>query len=185
MEIVNSCELELIQDIYYDRISDGGRSGLVATKPLIHLLDIQVTSETAGTFNKSILYFHFENINFLDQVILKNKLRISHIVKVREGAKWGDNVREEIIAGRISISVVYAFVPLLNTEYILKDSEEVRMNMVVIERLIIIHKLWRYTRFSEQMKHYLHSFRPLGISLSKTRWSGFQVVVIKNKNLYW
>ena len=185
LEIVNSCELELIQDIYYDRISDGGRSGLVATKPLIHLLDIQVTSETAGTFNKSILYFHFENINFLDQVILKNKLRISHIVKVREGAKWGDNVREEIIAGRISISVVYAFVPLLNTEYILKDSEEVRMNMVVIERLIIIHKLWRDFRFSEQMKHHLHSFRPLGISLSKTRWSGFQVVVIKNGNLYW
>ena len=128
---------------------------------------------------------HFENINFLDQVILKNKLRISHIVKVREGAKWADNEREEIRAGRISISVVYAFIPLLNTEYILKDSEEVRMNKVVIDRLVLIHKLWRDFRFKEDYKYNFHSFLPLGISLSKTRWSGFQVVVIKNKNLYW
>ena len=57
-----------------------------------------------------------ENINFLDEVLLKNKISISHFIKVREGCGYGGNKK--------SISITYAFLGELKVKHILVDNQE-------------------------------------------------------------
>jgi hypothetical protein len=57
-----------------------------------------------------------ENINFLDEILLKNKIKLSHFIKVREGCAWGGN--------RKSISIAFAFLGELKVKHILIDNEE-------------------------------------------------------------
>ena len=90
---LNALALELGEDPNYVDIPEAA-----SPTPLIFLLDVKLTSNTMGTIRKPVLYFMFENINFLDQILLKNKIRISHLVKVREGCGFGGN--------RKSISIV-------------------------------------------------------------------------------
>ncbi|MBE7634092.1 DUF7663 domain-containing protein [Tenacibaculum finnmarkense] len=66
------------------------------------------------TIKKPVLYVVMENINFLDEILLKEQLPISHFIKVREGCGFGGN--------RKSISIVYAFLADLKTKYLLVDS---------------------------------------------------------------
>jgi hypothetical protein len=83
--------------------------------PKIYLLDVKIKSDKLGEFKKPVFYFMFENINFLQEVLLKNRINISHIVKIREGCGKGDNKK--------SISVAYAFLSVLNTKYLIIDNE--------------------------------------------------------------
>lgn len=156
VQIENKFELQLKNNIQYhinpeyvDFPNDA------PDKPTIYLLDITVNSNTLGEIKKPVLYFLFENINFLDEIILKNKISISHLVKVREGCGFGGN--------RKSISLVYAFISNLKTKYLLVDSEE-HTDFKVIHQLQ--HK---------------HNISPLLYDLIKTNsidsWSGFYVNV--------
>lgn len=156
VEVENRFELELTQDIIYevnpcfvDFPNDA------PNEPTIYLMDISITSNILGQVRKSILYFLFENINFLEQIILKNKLHISHFVKVREGCGFGGN--------RKSISVVYAFLSAMKTKYLLVDHEE-HTDYNLIRNLKIKHNL-----------------SPFGYELKKCDeiidWSGFRVNV--------
>lgn len=83
--------------------------------PRIYLLDLIVESGF-GKLIKPVLYFFMENINFLDEILLKNNIKLSHFIKVREGCGMGGN--------RKSISIVYAFLGELKVKHILVDSEE-------------------------------------------------------------
>lgn len=86
------------------------------SEPKIFLLDVQINSDSFGEINKPVIYFFMENINFLDEILLKNKIKLSHFIKVREGCGFGGN--------RKSISIAYAFLGELNVKYILVDQEE-------------------------------------------------------------
>jgi len=83
--------------------------------PRVYLLDLIVESGF-GVIRKPVLYFFMENINFLDEILLKNKIGLSHFIKVREGCGMGGN--------RKSISITYAFLGILKVKHILIDKEE-------------------------------------------------------------
>ena len=51
--------------------------------PKIFLINLEITSNILGVINESVLYFVFENYNFLEEIILRYKINISHFVKVR------------------------------------------------------------------------------------------------------
>lgn len=87
----------------------------VKAKPTILLLDVLVTS-SGGQIRKPVLYWYFENINFLDEVLLKFQVPISHMYKVSEGMAYGGNKK--------SITLSYAFLSILKTEYLLIDERE-------------------------------------------------------------
>lgn len=154
VRIENIFELQLIKKIQYS-INPAFVSfpDDAPVEPTIYLLDILVTSNILGEIRQTVIYFLFENINFLDEVILKNNIPISFLVKVREGCGFGGN--------RKSISVVYAFLSVLKTKYILIDTEE-------------------HTDFEiiNQLKK-KHNLSPLEYELKKTglinSWSGFKV----------
>jgi hypothetical protein len=84
-------------------------------RPTIYLMDVLVESNRYGFIRKPVLYFLFENINFLQEVLLQHKVYISHIVKVREGMGFGGNNR--------CISLAYGFLANMNTKYLLADTE--------------------------------------------------------------
>ncbi|MEO0022296.1 MAG: hypothetical protein ABIJ93_00340 [candidate division WOR-3 bacterium] len=84
-------------------------------KPVIYLLDVELLSDELGKINKPVIYFMFENINFLQEVLLKHRITVSYIVKVNDGYhSHGGN--------RISMSVAYPFLSVLNTKYLIADN---------------------------------------------------------------
>lgn len=86
-----------------------------SVEPLIHLVKLRLNSNILGTIEGWLFYFHFENHNFLQEIILKQQLRISHLVKVREGLGFGGN--------RQSITLVYALLANIGVRYLLADDE--------------------------------------------------------------
>lgn len=122
-------------------------------KPIIYLLDLTIECENFNPINQSVLYFMFENINFLDVVLFKFKIPISHLVKVREGCGFG--------GGRKSISLAYAFLSTLNTQYLIADREE-HTDFELIEELKNKHKLQLYDYTTETIMNNL----PWGYSLA-------------------
>lgn len=133
VRIENRFELQLIQNVQYNinpEFVDSPDDAPI--EPTIYLLDISVTSKILGEVKKTIIYFLFENINFLDEVILKNNIPISFLVKVREGCGFGGN--------RKSISVAYAFLSILKTKYLLID-RQVQADFKIINQLKTKHNL--------------------------------------------
>lgn len=66
-------------------------------EPTVYLLKIKISSATLGEIEATVFYFFFENYNFLEELILKHQLAITHFVKVRDGTGFG--------GGKKSISV--------------------------------------------------------------------------------
>lgn len=117
--------------------------------PRVLLLDISIDFEhytgVRTIIRKPLLFFIFENINFLDEILLKFKIPISHIVKIREGCAWGGNSK--------SITISYAFVSELNTQYLLIDSRlDVDFNLVqhLKKKHDIIPKNYNLKRVSQR-----------------------------------
>ncbi len=100
--------------------------------PLIWLLDVSVHSDIYGVVNKPVIYFVFENINFFDEFILKNMVPITYFVKIREGCGFGGN--------RKSISIVYAFLSVMKTRYLLVDNRT-QTDFWLVDHLMEKHNL--------------------------------------------
>ena len=83
--------------------------------PTVYLLQVIIDAHNTG-LSEYVLYFIYENINFLNVFLLRHHISISHFVKVREGLGFGGN--------RKSISIDYAFLSCLNTKYLIVDKEE-------------------------------------------------------------
>lgn len=79
-------------------------------EPRIQLLDITRQSHLYGTVSRTVLYFYFENNNFLDEVLLRYRLPVSHLVKIREGIAEG--------GVKMSISYVLDMLSALETKYL-------------------------------------------------------------------
>jgi len=50
-------------------------------EPVIRLLDITRRSEGDVIINGKVIYFFFENNNFLDEILLRFRIGISHLVE--------------------------------------------------------------------------------------------------------
>lgn len=81
--------------------------------PMVHLLDVRVSSEDYGSFRAPVLYFAFENNLFMEEILLRHGLRISHLFRVREGLGLG--------LCRGSMGAALGFLDLLGCEWILTD----------------------------------------------------------------
>jgi hypothetical protein len=127
--------------------------------PKIFLLNVSV-SYMGNTICKPILYFVFENINFLEEILLKQKVKISHLVKVREGCGMGGS--------RKSISIVYAFIAKLGIKYLFVDNEE-HTDLDLVNR---IKRRFRIQNCSCELS-YLNSI---------DNWSGLCINVFKVVN---
>jgi hypothetical protein len=84
---------------------------------------------------RPVIYFVFENINFLDEIILKHNIKISHLIKVREGCGLGGN--------RKSITIAYAFAAKLGLQYLICDNEA-EPDIELINKLTEKHALINY-----------------------------------------
>jgi hypothetical protein len=104
---------------------------LANPSPKVFLLDVEVNYQR-GVLRKPVVYFFMENINFLDEVLLRHGIKLSHLIKVREGMAWGGN--------RKSITSAYAFLGNLNVKHVLiDDSADPDKNL--IQKLLSKHGL--------------------------------------------
>ncbi len=129
--------------------------------PFVQLLDIKIESEVLGTFHRPVLFFFFENYNFFEEIILRKKLNISHIVKVREGTGYGGN--------RKSISTCYAFLSVLKTKYLIADGRT-DLDVALKNEIAANHDLR------------LYDFAP-NVLYTHHDWSGYRVKIFKVNNL--
>ncbi len=121
--------------------------------PMIFLLKLKIKSDSLGTFYAHVFYFIFGNYNFLEEVILKKKLAISHFVKVRQGCGFG--------GCRKCISVFYGLLGTLRVKYLLVDSE-------VHYRLETHHQI----ALDHHIQHQDYRLQAIGVPLD---WSGYRV----------
>jgi len=125
--------------------------------PKIQLMEISRQHATEGITHGVILYFNFENNNFLDQVILRHKIPISHIVKIREGIAEG--------GVRMSIAYVLDLLSELGTKYLIYG-DSVSSSIMDLE----------YIPLEENLK-LQYNLNPCTYNLIKkseiTKWSGY------------
>lgn len=129
-------------------------------RPVIWLLDVEVRSASLGTYRKPVIWFFFENINFLSELLLAFGVKISHVVKVMEGFGLGGNRR--------CISVMYPFFKRLGVKYALLDDE------------VHFHK----RLFSGLARRHRHPEHPRFMLRERAKiadWSGFSVKVFAVK----
>jgi len=119
----------------------------------VHLAHLKFTSKALGVVRGSVFFFAWENYNFLADVLLAHRVRVSHLVKVCEGCGFG--------GCRTSISCVYAWLGSLGTEYLLVD-DEIHFCRVTHDGLA--------ARFGPNQENY--TLEPLALI---GRWSGFRV----------
>lgn len=138
---------------------------LASIEPIIYLVKLRLTSNILGVVEGWLFYFCFENHNFLQEVILKQKLRITHLVKVREGLGFGSN--------RLSITLVYALLANIGVRYLLADEEVAfvaRTHVYLTLRFAIDHQAFELKRIGQ-----------------KFVWSGFGVsayqIAPKNRSM--
>lgn len=148
--------------------------------PEIYLLDITLKSNILGEIKRPVIYFLFENINFLQEILLKNKINISYIVKVREGCELGGN--------RKSITVAYTFLSILKTEYLIIDNEvyfDYKLAWKIAEKYGLIDKdfdyEWAWERVADvplKLSDFeLKELTPVRPVTSSFKWSGNSVSV--------
>jgi len=108
-------------------------------EPVIQLIDITWISGKEGNYSGMVLYFTFENNNFLEEVILKFRIGISHLLKVREGLSD--------TGCRMSITYVLDILSELKTKYLIfgdgfgSDSIYCQEYLELEKRLYEVYKL--------------------------------------------
>ena len=125
--------------------------------PKIMLMEITRKHANEGITHGVVLYFNFENNNFLDQVILRHKIPISHIVKIREGIAEG--------GVRMSIAYVLDLLSELKTKYLIYG-DSVSSSIMDLEYIPLEENL----RFQYDLKPCTYNLIQKG-EISK--WSGY------------
>lgn len=134
--------------------------------PRIQLLDVTYGTKKDGLVTQKVIYFYFENNNFLEEILLKFRIGISHFVKVREGLSD--------FGCLMSISYVLDLLSELNTKYLIfgdgfgSDSIYNLDYVELEERLIEVYHL-----------------KPASYSLKRISevpgWSGYKTKIYKIK----
>ena len=84
-----------------------------SSEPLLQLLRVRVRSARLGESLAWVLYATFETFNFLTEVLLKHRIRVTHLVKVRDGSAMG--------GGKKCGSTMYPFLGALGVRQLLAD----------------------------------------------------------------
>ena len=100
-------------------------AGLAPEQLEIELLDVHVQSDTAGEFRQPVLYFHMENFNWFEELVLNRGLRFSHLFKLREGCGFG--------GARTSVSNLYPFLAQAGCQWLIAD-QEIHLDQHLIRR---------------------------------------------------
>jgi hypothetical protein len=82
-------------------------------KPVVLLLSVQIESEKVGKMVRPVLFVLMENFNFLCEILLRNQIHISHLVKVRDGSECNQSL--------ISAAALFPFLPHLKVKYLISD----------------------------------------------------------------
>lgn len=127
----------------------------------IYFLKLKIISDTLGEFDVQMFYFMFENYNFLEELILKNKLAITHFVKVRQGCGFG--------GCRKCISVFYSLLENVGVKYLLVDSE-----------VHYCHETHARLAHQFNIQHKNYKLISIGIPL---KWSDYRVRAFKVESL--
>lgn len=170
-------------DVVYRYVKDGTfRSGYrrnygpafepMPAKPIIYLVKIEIHSKTEDvTAEAYIFFFIFENYHFLEEVVLRHKLKITHFVKVRQGCGFGGCKK--------CISVFYSLLGNIGVKYLLVD-DEVHYSPITHDKMAfkwgITHKNFkitsiprvnRYSHWGKLMPENFMSWSQLGASVFK------------------
>jgi len=108
---------------------------LISEEPIILLLEVGLWHNDSGAFlgNKDVIYFNFENINFLDEILLKQKIKIDFMIKTNEGMAWG--------GGRRSIKGSYGLFSELGVDYLLTDKHGEHGDVKLYNEMVEKHQL--------------------------------------------
>ncbi len=107
--------LEWKDPIRYDYSIDYEYTGHKTKEPMekVHFLKLKIESNVLKTREVCVFYFHLENFRFLEEVILKNSLKIHTLVKTNSGMGFG--------GGKICISTIYEYLANLEVRYLYSD----------------------------------------------------------------
>lgn len=128
VKVVEKHEL-LISDPDYYLSYNKHVKGKNVNFPEVYLLKISVDSNIYGILEGEVLYFKCENNYFLDSIVLKFNIKISHFLKVREGLGFGGSNGK-------SISYVCALFSEIGVEYLLMDNE-VRIDELLLNEIML------------------------------------------------
>jgi hypothetical protein len=116
VDIVESHELKFEAGVVVNyTVSDQYASNpeRATPNPLVRLLRVRVRSARLGESLAWVLYAAFETFNFLTEVLLKHRIRVTHLVKVRDGSAMG--------GGKRCASTLYPFLGELGVRHLLAD----------------------------------------------------------------
>lgn len=131
----------------------------VPTDPRILLLEVTRCGKDGQSITANILFFIFENNNFLDEILLRFHIGISHFVKVREGLADGGS--------KISIAYALNLLTILGTKYLVFG------DIGLCDAVMEIRTIEMERRLFEK-----HHLKPFGYKLTKIsgidNWSDFK-----------
>lgn len=131
-------------------------------QPIIYLLKIKIISNLGIEREAYVFYFILENYHFLEELIIKQNLPLTHFVKVREGCGFG--------GCRNCISVIYSLLGNIGVKYLLVDGEihySRSIHDAIAMRWNINHKNIKLTKLNDIRIH----------------WSSYTVNVFKIESL--
>jgi len=82
-------------------------------KPVVLLLSVQIESEKVGKIVRPVLFVLMENFNFLCEILLRNQIQITHLVKVRDGSEFNQSL--------INAAALFPFLSHLKVKYLITD----------------------------------------------------------------
>jgi len=102
--------------VHFDPIKTTGKAVFFRAKVTWHNQDL--------TFYKHAIYFFYENVNLIDQLFLKHRMAVTHLVWKRDGSSLG--------GGNVYHNFLYPAATIMNTKFLFlsdfyldKDSEVV------------------------------------------------------------
>lgn len=116
VNIKKLCKLKIKKnvDIRYHVDEEYANPEFAYKEPVIYLLDVELESNVLGKMSKPLIYFMFENINFLMEVLLKNRINVYYLVRVKDGCG-------SLGGANVSMTVIFPFLSILNTKYLITD----------------------------------------------------------------
>ena len=135
-KIIESNPIDFKTAINYDVNPDYvGLPEFARDETFILLLKIELwhkdTEQLLST--NDVLYFNFENINFLDEVLLKNKVQMEYFLKTNEGMGYG--------GGKRSVKGVYGLFSELGVKHLLTDRYENHGDVKIFKEMKTKHNL--------------------------------------------
>lgn len=93
VHVLDACELQLRAGVQQPRTWPvaAKQTKYMGPHTPVSLLKVQVASSSLGTFERTVLYFVADNCAFLEQILVRYSLRLTHMVKVRQGVGF-DNI---------------------------------------------------------------------------------------------